>query len=110
MLEVQKIPIQLEYLAHPLSTSYGRPLSAGWINWHASDLARQEILKYGGIYLDRNMFIVRPLDTFLKYEAIIAWDGGPKEKWFGTQIIQTALGARFPRLWCETYQDYNLKW
>lgn len=71
---------------------FGIPLSREYRHWHASDLARQEVLmRYGGIYLDRDMFIVKSLDPYRKYEMVLPWDEG---QYLGTSerlINQTVI-------------------
>jgi len=84
---------------------YGIKLSREFINWHASDLARQEVLmKYGGIYLDRDVFIVQSLDPFRKFEMSLGWDEGQN---LGTMILIANKAARFLHLWRETYKAYK---
>ncbi|RWS20055.1 hypothetical protein B4U80_06439, partial [Leptotrombidium deliense] len=72
--------------------------------FHASDIGRMRILmKYGGIYLDADVFVVNPLNEFLKYEMSIGW---PEGEYIGTQVIVANKNARFLKLWIESYKHY----
>ena len=52
-------------------TIFGKQLSSVY---HASDVVRIEIMKtYGGIYLDNDVFVVKSLDPFRKFEFSIGW-------------------------------------
>src|SRR5581483_10721438 len=64
--ETQKIIVKR--ISRPDSI-FGLELNHGWLNWHASDIARARILmEYGGIYLDRDVYLVKSLDKFRKFE------------------------------------------
>ena len=42
---------------------YGKKLSLKWLSWHASDIVRLRVMmKYGGMYLDSDIFVVQNLD------------------------------------------------
>ena len=61
-------------------------------------------MKFGGIYLDRDVYVVQSLDVFRKYEMSLNWE----EDWnmsIGTLIAHK--NARFLKLWLETYHDYH---
>ena len=77
---------------------YGQKLNKEWVNWHSSDITRVRLLmEFGGIYLDRDVYVVQSLDVFRKYEMTLNWF--PKDK----NVIQFHLliankNARFLRL------------
>ena len=49
--------------------------------YHASDIVRLEALKkYGGIYIDNDMYIVKSLHYFRKFEFVIGW---PEDAFLG---------------------------
>lgn len=49
--------------------------------YHASDIARFRVLrKYGGIYLDNDVYVVKPLHKFRRYEFVIGW---PENQYLG---------------------------
>lgn len=56
-----------------------------------SDYARIDILhEYGGIYLDTDVELLKPLDAFLKYPLFSGWDnkledGAPPQKAYGSE-------------------------
>ena len=82
---------------------YGQPLSEGWRLFHGSDIARiQTLIKYGGIYLDNDVYVVDSLDKYRKFELTIGWD---ENQFLGSQVILAHRDARFLPLWLETYRD-----
>ena len=84
---------------------YGQQFSRGWHLFHAGDVLRIKVLmKYGGIFLDNDSYLVRSLDKFRMFEMAIAWDEG---RCIGTQIIVAHKNARFLPLWLYTYRVYH---
>uniref|UniRef100_A0A146M4C3 Alpha-1,4-N-acetylglucosaminyltransferase n=1 Tax=Lygus hesperus TaxID=30085 RepID=A0A146M4C3_LYGHE len=96
--------IELKYMRVP-DQIYGQTLNnLGWRKYHASDIARLQILmKYGGIYLDNDSYIVQSLDTFRKYEMAIGWRPGGN---ISNQVMVAHKNARFLREWLLTYKDH----
>lgn len=91
------LPIELP------SEIFGQPLSEGWRVYHGSDIARiRTLIKYGGIYLDNDVYVVQSLDKYRKYEMALGWDEG---QFLGSQVIVAHKDARFLPLWLETYKD-----
>lgn len=81
---------------------FGSPLSS---IFHASDVIRIKVLQEeGGIFLDLDTFLVRPLDEFFKYDVTLGW---PKDQNIGTQIILAKPQAKFINLWLQSYKDYR---
>ncbi|KAK2145062.1 hypothetical protein LSH36_705g01012 [Paralvinella palmiformis] len=69
---------------------------------HASDIVRLEILiEHGGIYLDCDVIVVRPLDPLRHYPAVIGHEGPPK---FNAGTILAAPNSSFLRLWYDAYK------
>ena len=67
-------------------TIFGQKFSKDWHLWHAGDVTRIRILmKYGGIILDNDSYVVRSLDSFRKFEIAIGWD---ENQCIGTQVIE----------------------
>ncbi|PSN54197.1 hypothetical protein C0J52_03533 [Blattella germanica] len=84
---------------------YGQKFNEGWHFWHAGDVTRIRILmKYGGIFLDNDAYVVQNLDKFRKFEMSIGWDDN---ECFGTQVLVAHKKARFLKLWLESYKDYH---
>ncbi|PSN31629.1 hypothetical protein C0J52_27549 [Blattella germanica] len=80
--------------------------------WHAGDVTRIRILmKYGGIFLDNDSYIVKSLDVFRRYEMTIGVTGGD---FLGTMVLIAHKEARFLKLWLESYrgdyQPYSWYW
>ena len=50
-----------------------------------SDYARVDILhQYGGVYLDTDVELIKPLDAFLKYPLFCGWEKGTGEQAYGS--------------------------
>ena len=62
------------------------------------------VQELGGIYLDRDVSVVQPLNVFFKYEMTLNWDEGQD---LGTQIFLAHKNARFLLLWLNTFQHYD---
>lgn len=63
---------------------FGQKLSAEWRLLHGSDIARaRTMMKYGGIYLDNDVYVVHNLDKYRKFELAIGW---PLNEPMGTQV------------------------
>lgn len=93
------LPIQLP------SDIFDQPLSDGWRLYHGSDIARiRTMIKYGGIYLDNDVYVVANLDKYRKYEIAIGWD---QDQFLGSQVIIAHRDARFLPLWLDTYREYH---
>ena len=81
---------------------YGQKLSSVE---HAADVARVKILmKYGGIMLDMDVFVVRNLNKFRHFELAIGWPEGQN---IGSQIIIAHKDARFLPQYLALYQEYR---
>lgn len=79
-LNTTKTVIEIKYLARP-SHVYGQELSSVF---HASDVARIIVLqRWGGIYLDYDVLILKNLESFMYYEMVVGW---PEKEYMGTQV------------------------
>ncbi|GAB6027910.1 hypothetical protein CHUAL_002125 [Chamberlinius hualienensis] len=79
---------------------FGKKLSSVY---HASDVARIKILmKYGGIFLDNDIYVVQGLHGFRHYEMSIGWDEGSS---LGTQVLIAHKNARFLKHWLDSYRN-----
>uniref|UniRef100_A0A1B6EA26 Alpha-1,4-N-acetylglucosaminyltransferase n=2 Tax=Clastoptera arizonana TaxID=38151 RepID=A0A1B6EA26_9HEMI len=96
-----KIRIKISHFIRPTHV-YGQPLSS---IYHSADVARILVLmKYGGIYLDTDTLLLKPLNQFLKYEMVI---GLPPDDYMGCQILIGRKDARFLNLWLQGYKRYK---
>ena len=85
---------------------FGQQLSKGWRLHHGSDIGRIRVLmKYGGIYLDNDVYVIQNLDKYRKYEFVLNLDEG--KRFMGTQVLIAHKDARFLPLWLDTYRDYR---
>lgn len=84
---------------------FGQALSTGWRFHHGSDIGRIRVLmKYGGIYLDNDVYVINPLDKYRKFEFVINWD---ENQFMGTQVIVAHKDARFLSEWLDCYKVYR---
>lgn len=84
---------------------FGQKISDKWRVWHGSDVTRLGILmKYGGIYLDNDVYVIKSLDKYRKFEAVVNWDDGDD---VGNNLIIAHRNARVLPLWLDTYRDYR---
>ncbi|XP_067133876.1 uncharacterized protein [Centruroides vittatus] len=99
---IKHIPqLKLQYRKKP-EHIYGVKIS---FVQHASDISRIEILQeYGGIYLDNDVFVVKSLHDFRRFEFVINCD---KNQYLGTQVIIAHKNARFLKYWHESYRYYH---
>lgn len=80
-----KTEMTINYMAQPTHV-YGQPLSS---TFHATDVARIIVLqRWGGIYLDSDVLILRNLEPFRYYEMVVGW---PENKYMGTQVLLLLL-------------------
>lgn len=96
--------ISLRWIQVP-SEIFNQQLSQGWQLYHGSDIARiQTMMKYGGIYLDNDIYVVSSLDKYRRFEIAMGWDQG---QFIGNQVIIAHRNARFLPLYLDTYREYH---
>jgi hypothetical protein len=61
-------------------------------------------MEFGGIYLDRDVYVVKSLDPLRKYEMVLDFE--VDKKCLGTQVQIAHKRARFLKLYLQTYQEY----
>lgn len=84
---------------------FGHRLNKGWKYFHGGDVARMLVLReFGGIYLDRDSYVVRRLDDLRRFEMSIGWRISRE---MGNQVVVAHKDARFLRLWYESYKNYK---
>ncbi|XP_046641059.1 uncharacterized protein LOC124326343 [Daphnia pulicaria] len=94
--------IRVKYLEAPTEI-YGQKLSDEWGLYHGSDISRIRVLmRYGGIYLDNDCFVIRSLEKYRKFECVVNWD---EDQFLGNQVFIAHKKARFLPLYLESYKD-----
>ncbi|XP_065206184.1 uncharacterized protein LOC135835715 [Planococcus citri] len=89
----------------PIDSIFGRKMYSKYRDWHSSDILRIEILqKYGGIFIDNDVYVVQKLDRFRRYEMVLETIADLEN--FGTMTLMAHKGARFLRLWLNEYKEY----
>jgi len=95
-------------VGHLLPVPYQRPTSIYnrtlAVPEHQSDVVRLSVLEeFGGLYIDLDVIIVRPLDSLLSYEVTM---GAETPLMLGSGfILVTRTNATFIRLWRQAYAD-----
>ena len=105
----RQVPIKIMH-RQPPDTIHGQKLGR---LFHKGDVAKLYILlKYGGIYLDYDVIVLRPLDPLRKFDATM---GKEKLDKLIAGIIIAKQNAPFLQMWIESYRgsyraldwDYN---
>ena len=105
-----KAKIKIIHLELP-SEIFGQPLNPEWRRWHGSDVARiRTMMKYGGIYLDNDVFVIQNLDKYRRFEISLEWqvDNQLNTSIIGNQIVIAHKDARFLAHWLDSYRSYRL--
>ncbi|XP_053205268.1 uncharacterized protein LOC128389671 isoform X1 [Panonychus citri] len=93
--------IQVEKMVKPTEI-FNLPLAHVY---HSSDVARLIVLmKYGGIYIDSDLLILKDLNSFRRFECSIGW---PENEFIGNQLIIAHKDSRFIKKWFQSYKYYN---
>lgn len=96
--------IEVKYLKMPLSI-YGKEFNPTFAMYHASDVERLRILiKYGGIYLDNDSYIVQNLEVFFENDMTLGRETGGG---ISDQVLIAKRNATFLHLWLDSYVDYR---
>ena len=101
VINVLKSNLEIRLIEKPTHV-FGYPLSS---DYHASDLIRiKTLIDEGGIFLDLDTFLVRNVSEFFNQDCTLGW---PEKQNIGTQIIIAKPGAKFLKLWLQSYKDYR---
>ncbi|XP_023320869.1 uncharacterized protein LOC111695693 [Eurytemora carolleeae] len=72
---------------------------------HKADVVRLLVLKkYGGIYLDNDIYVINSLDQYRRYEFVLGW---PPGEWIGNMMMMANKHARFLYHILDTYKMYR---
>ncbi|ESO11696.1 hypothetical protein HELRODRAFT_166711 [Helobdella robusta] len=96
-----------QIVAHFLLVPYKRPTKI--FNYtvsvpeHQSDVARIQLLReYGGLYIDLDVVLLRPLDPLLEYETTM---GAETPSQLGSGFILAKENSAFLKLWLDSYSN-----
>ncbi len=64
-------------------------------------------MEFGGIYLDRNVIVIKCLDPFRKFEMTLDYEFYKTYKEMGNEVQIVHKRARFLRLYLRTYKKYD---
>ena len=85
---------------------FGHKIREEWQVFHGSDLTRiRVLLEFGGVYLDRDVYVVKALNEFFKYDFTLDFQKPYQE--LGTQVLIARKNAKALHLWLETYRSYD---
>ena len=83
-------------------TIFGRPV---YKDEHHSDIVRLEaVIKYGGIYHDLDVIVLRPLGKLYCYQTTM---GEELPNWLCNGFFMSVANATFLRLWHDSYHTFN---
>ena len=83
-------------------TIFGRPV---YQDEHHSDIVRLEaVMKYGGIYHDLDVVVVRPLGRLYCYQTTM---GEELPNWLCNGFFMSVANATFLRLWYDSYHTFD---
>ena len=60
--------------------------------------------KYGGIYLDNDIYVINNLDKYRRFEFTLGWPDG---EWIGNMLLMGHKDARFITQYIDTYKNYR---
>ena len=60
--------------------------------------------KYGGIYLDNDIYVINNLDKYRRFEFTLGWPDG---EWIGNMLLMGHKDARFITQFIDTYKNYR---
>ncbi|XP_037039510.1 uncharacterized protein LOC119076702 [Bradysia coprophila] len=82
---------------------YGKKIGP-YPNFHGGDITRFRTLrKFGGIYLDNDVFVCQSLNGFRKFEFTLGWEVG---EFLGNQVMIGNRNARFLKFTLDSYREY----
>ena len=75
------------------------------LSYKATIFSRLLILKkYGGIYLDNDIYVINNLDKYRRFEFTLGWPDG---EWIGNMLLMGHEDARFITQFIDTYKNYR---
>ena len=60
--------------------------------------------KYGGIYLDNDIYVINKLDRYRRFEFVLGWPDG---EWIGNMLLMGHKDARFITQFIDTYKNFR---
>ena len=60
--------------------------------------------KYGGIYLDNDIYVINKLDKYRHFEYVLGWPDG---EWIGNMMMMGHKDARFITQFLDTYKNFR---
>ncbi|KAI9320289.1 nucleotide-diphospho-sugar transferase [Zopfochytrium polystomum] len=92
LVEVEEVPTEI----------FGNPIKDVA---HMADVVRMNVLlKYGGIYLDTDVYAYRSFDSLLHHETVL---GAEKGDGLCNGVIISAANSTFLRAWYESYRTFD---
>ncbi len=89
----------------PITEIYGNPVAH---YAHQADIVRLHALqRYGGIYMDMDLMMLRPLDPLLYNEMLMAQEGEGGRIGLCNALIMAEKNAPFVKRWLESYRTFN---
>lgn len=103
------VPIDIDIFDEPV-VIFGQPI---FEKAHRADVARLQILKkYGGIYLDMDVVVLKSFDDLRIHDCVLGVETGPHKPTFNVTnagVILAKPDSTFLDMWYEGYRHYNGK-
>lgn len=61
-------------------------------------------MHYGGIYFDKDVYVVQSLKKYFYYEMVVSWDKPFSEKGIGSQVMIANRNARLLKSYYDQYR------
>jgi len=87
--------------------AFGLSFNAQYAERHIRDISKLKILrKYGGIFMDNTVYLLRSLEEFLVYEMTVMAENDSS---ISNQVLIAHRDSRFLYKWIQTYHHYSDK-
>lgn len=78
------------------------------VHAHKADIIRLEaLIKYGGIYLDTDIVVLRPFSSLLMHEFVMGQEGENGQYGLCNAVILANKDSPFLRRWYESYRSFD---
>ena len=88
-----------------IKVKFGHKLNKTLAHHRSSDIIKIQVLKkFGGIYLDRDVYVVQPLHKFLRHNMTVQWDD---TEILSYHLMISSKNSLFLTLWLNSILDHR---
>jgi tetratricopeptide (TPR) repeat protein len=80
-----------------------------YVQYQADVLRLQILLEHGGVYLDTDMLLLKPLDMLSKWDCVLSPDTVENARSINAGIIAAQAGSSFIKRWLDAF-EVNTTW